>query len=57
MMRGCRLLELRVVSVRVMKDGVLFNYSRMRAVQRTKRTGPRTDPCGTLKEMGAGSDV
>ena len=27
------------------------------AVQRTKRTGPRTDPCGTLKEMGAGSDV
>ena len=27
------------------------------AVQRTKRTGPRTDPSGTPKEMGAGSDV
>lgn len=22
-----------------------------------KRAGPRTDPCGTLKEMGAGSEV
>ena len=29
-MRGCRLLELRVVSVGMMKDGVLFNYSRKR---------------------------
>ena len=28
---GCRLLELRVVSVWVMKDGVLFNYSRKRS--------------------------
>ena len=27
------------------------------AVLRTKRTGPRTDPCGTPKEMGAGSNV
>ena len=26
-------------------------------VQRTKGTGPRTDPCGRSKEMGAGSDV
>ena len=50
-------MELRVISIRVMKDGVLFNYSRMRAVQRTKRTGPRTDLCGTPKEMGTGSDV
>ena len=32
------------------RTGVLFNYSR-------KRTGPITYPCGTPKEMGAGSDV
>ena len=30
MLRGCRVLELRVVSELVMKDGVLFDYSRRR---------------------------
>ena len=56
-MRGCRFLELRVVRVRVMKDGVLFNYSRKKSCIETKRTGPRTDPRGIPKEMGVGSDV
>ena len=27
------------------------------AVKRKKSTDPRTDPCGTLNEMGAGSEV
>ena len=31
LMKGCRLLELSVVSIWVMKDGVLFNYSRKRS--------------------------
>ena len=30
-MKGCRVLELRVVSVGVMKNGVLFSYSRKRS--------------------------
>ena len=34
-----------------------LQYLETGAVQRMKRTGPRTDPCGTPKEIGAGSDV
>ena len=36
-MRGCRLLELRVVSVWVMKDGVLFKYSWKRSCYRKRK--------------------
>ena len=32
LMRGCRLLQVRVVSVCVMKDGVLFSHSRKRSL-------------------------
>ena len=33
---------------------MLFNDSGKRSCVKTKSTGPKTDPCGTLKEMGAG---
>ena len=31
MMKGCRVLELRVINIGMMKGGVLFNYSRKRS--------------------------
>ena len=48
MMRGHGFLELRVISVRVVKDRVFFNFSRKRScVNNRVVTCPRTDPCGT----------
>ena len=40
-MRGCRLLELRVVSVRVVKDRVLFNYNRKRSCIENEEDRPK----------------
>ena len=47
-MRGRGFLELRVISVRVVKDRVFFNISKKRScVNNRVVTCPRTDPSGT----------
>ena len=52
-----RLLELRVLSMWVVKERMLFSDNGRRSWKMPKRRGPRTDPCRTPKEMGAGSAV
>ena len=52
-----RLLELRVLSMWVVKERMLFSDNGRRSWKIAKRRGPRTDLCRTPKEMGAGSEV
>ena len=51
------LLQLRVINRRMVKDGWLLITSERGAVYRTKRIGPRTDPCGTSQQMGTGAEL
>lgn len=50
-------LQVRVISKRMAKDGVVVDEHQRIAVYRAKRTGLRTDPCGTPQQTGSWAEL